>query len=81
MWIASPSGSGMRCWFDEWVTRGFQKGLDTRSFLRSKTTFDTIQNLVGAGDDPNGWCRSATVMFWTAAMHAVVMRPCVCKQQ
>eukprot|EP00957_Ditylum_brightwellii_P132676 10116578-Ditylum_brightwellii.AAC.1 len=28
MCFASHSGGGMRCWFGEWVTHGFQKGLD-----------------------------------------------------
>eukprot|EP00957_Ditylum_brightwellii_P070344 5343708-Ditylum_brightwellii.AAC.1 len=66
----------MRCWFGEWVIAEFQKGFDSRSLLKSKTTSDARQNLVGAGEDPKGRRRRATAMFLTTTMHAAVILPC-----
>eukprot|EP00957_Ditylum_brightwellii_P182578 13907567-Ditylum_brightwellii.AAC.1 len=59
-WSSSWSGGGMRYWFGEWVMAGFQKGFDSRSLLKPKTTSDARQNLVGAGEEPKGRRSRAT---------------------
>eukprot|EP00957_Ditylum_brightwellii_P110609 8436152-Ditylum_brightwellii.AAC.2 len=80
-WSSSCSGGGMRCWFGEWVNAGFQKGFVSKLLLRSKTTSDARQNLVGAGEELKGSRRRATAMFRTTAMHAAAILPCMWRRR
>eukprot|EP00957_Ditylum_brightwellii_P062731 4760661-Ditylum_brightwellii.AAC.1 len=59
---------------------GGKKGFDSRSLLKSKTTSDARQNLVGAGEEPKGRRSRATAMFLTTAMHAAAILPRVCSR-
>eukprot|EP00957_Ditylum_brightwellii_P201819 15327360-Ditylum_brightwellii.AAC.1 len=51
------------------------KGFASRLLLKSKTTSDARQNLVGIGEEPKGKRRTATAMFLTTAMHAAAILP------
>eukprot|EP00957_Ditylum_brightwellii_P156499 11910969-Ditylum_brightwellii.AAC.1 len=47
----------------------------------SKTTSEAMQNLVGAGEDPNGRRSRATAMLPMMAVQAAAIAPHVCRRR